>query len=321
MQVLSRSTWKKLADEHVATVGPWLHAFRERRKRRQPHPIQDFLFVYYRYSPTKLLRWHPGFGFVIEDAELDSSSTVSEPPSVAPANVNHRKSISFPEQTYSVVQSDPARGAGGQSIFCDPSKISPSERERMEWSRDMLAKTDQRPANFGCFGLHEWAMVYGGGEVRHQHTAPLRLTQLEIDRVVKQLPIACSHFDAFRFFADEAKPLNVLQPTVLDRADFEQPACIHANMDLYKWAFKAMPWLGSDLLMQCFCLARDAREIDMRASPYDLAAYGIDNPICIETESGRAVYQTHQRDLAERAKPLRRSLIDRLTQILNVCSA
>lgn len=318
MKILSSSNWKKLADDHVATVGPWLKAFRERRKRRQPHPIHDFLFVYYRYSPTKLQRWHPGIGFALEDAAVDDNAaveTLSEPTE----RRQHRSidSNCFAAETYSVIGSDSQLGPGRRSIFCDPAKISASQRERMQWSRDMLANTALRPGNFGCFGLHEWAMVYRGSEVRHKHTAPLRLTQVEIDRVVQDLPIACSHFDAFRFFADDAKPLNVLQPTVLNRADYEQPACIHANMDLYKWAFKAMPWLGSDLLLECFYLARDAREIDMRASPYDLTAYGIDDPICIENEAGRATYQMCQRELAERARPLRQSLIERLTQILN----
>ena len=80
-----------------------------------------------------------------------------------------------------------------------------------------------------------------------------------------------------------------------------------------------MPWVGSELLMKCFRLARDAREIDMRASPYDLAAFGIDDPICIETEAGRTAYQSHQRGLADRARPLRKLLIDRLTEILKAC--
>jgi hypothetical protein len=324
MQILSRSSWKKLADDHVATVGPWLKAFRERRKRRQPHPVHDFLFVYYRYSPTKLQRWHPGIGFGLEDAALDAApalaaDAVQKNANARPVANKRRDSTCFSLETYSATSPNPKHGASGQLIFCDPAKISPAQRERMEWARDMLTQTAQRPANFGCFGLHEWAMVYGGGEVRHRHTAPLRVPQVEIDRLVQDMPIVCSHFDAFRFFANEAKPLNILQPTVLNRANFEQPACIHANMDLYKWAFKAMPWLGSDLLLQCFDLARDAREIDMRASPYDLAAYGIDDPICIETEAGRMTYQNCQRELANRAKPLRQCLIDRLTEILNVC--
>ncbi len=308
MKTLSRPTWQKLATDHESAVGPWLKAFRERRKRRQMHPVQDFLFVYYRYSPTKLRQWHPGIGYSLEDATIDGN--------MRSRDCQSNYWTAFSDKAYSRTEANSYGRPDPNRIFCDPSKITGAQRERMEWSRDMLARTADRPSNYGCFGLHEWAMVYGGKDVRHDRTAPLRLTQQEIDRVVHELPIACSHFDAFRFFADDAKPLNILQPTVEDRADFEQPACIHANMDLYKWAFKAMPWLGSKLLLECFLLARDAREIDMRASPYDLTAYGVDNPICIETEQGRADYQTQQRELADRAKPLRRALIDRLGEIL-----
>lgn len=318
MQVLSRSNWEKLAHTHVATVGPWLKAFLDRRVRRQPHPVYDFLFVYYSYSPTKLQQWHPGIGFSLEDAALDDN-TALEIPQANRVSGNRQDRVRFSREAYSRFEHDREHGSGYHSIFCDPEKISVSQRERMEWSRDMLTRTANRPGNFGCFGLHEWAMVYGGREVRHQHMAPLRLKQSEIDRVVRGLPIACSHYDAFRFFADDARPLNVIQPNAADRADFEQPACIHANMDLYKWAFKAMPWVGTDLLMKCFYLARDAREIDMRASPYDLAAFGIDDPICIETEVGRTAYRDHQRELADRAKPLRQSLINRLAAILDEC--
>jgi hypothetical protein len=313
MQVLSDSTWRRLAAEHVATVGPWLKAFRERRKRRLPHPVHDFLFVYYRYSPKKLQQWHPGIGFALEvvskrGMEVDSVDAMLGP--------------EFSDETYSSLPTNNhnptiKERSGCSTIFCDTRKITRSQRERMQWSRDMLARTAARSGNFGCFGLHEWAMVFEGAHVRHKQTAPLRLPQVEIDQVVRQLPIACSHFDAFRFFAENARSLNVLQPTVDDRADFEQPACIHANMDLYKWAFKAMPWIGSDLLLDCFLLARDAREIDMRASPYDLAEYGIEDPIRIETDSGRNEYQLQQRELADRAKPLRQRLIDRLDSILS----
>ena len=39
----------------------------------------------------------------------------------------------------------------------------------------------------------------------------------------------------------------------------EQPGCIHANMDLYRWAYTSMPWIGSDLLWDCFALATELR--------------------------------------------------------------
>ena len=84
-------------------------------------------------------------------------------------------------------------------------------------------------------------------------------------------------------------------------------------MDLYKWAAKAMPWSGSDLLLDGFELAADLRDLDMRASPYDLTAWGRE-AIRIETASGRKEYETAQKLLAARAKPLRQRLIETLQQ-------
>jgi hypothetical protein len=79
-------------------------------------------------------------------------------------------------------------------------------------------------------------------------------------------------------------------------------------MDLYKWAFKLAPFTPGELMADCFELARDIREIDMRASPYDLRALGFE-PIPIETPAGRADYETHQRAFAARGEPLRAQLI------------
>jgi hypothetical protein len=72
-----------------------------------------------------------------------------------------------------------------------------------------------------------------------------------------------------------------------------------------------LPWCGSDLLRECFGLALDLREVDMRASPYDLRAWGY-APVCIETAPGRAEYEQLQRELTARAVPLRQRLVDAL---------
>jgi hypothetical protein len=79
-------------------------------------------------------------------------------------------------------------------------------------------------------------------------------------------------------------------------------------MDLYKWAYKLSPLVPSELVADCFALARDVRVLDMRASPYDLAALGYP-PVRVETAEGRAGYAAAQREFAERAAPLRRRLI------------
>jgi hypothetical protein len=87
-------------------------------------------------------------------------------------------------------------------------------------------------------------------------------------------------------------------------------------MDLYKWSFKLAPFAPSELVADCFALARDIREIDMRASPYDLRALGF-APIAIETPEGRADYEVHQRAFAARAEPLRTRLLALCERLLD----
>jgi hypothetical protein len=79
-------------------------------------------------------------------------------------------------------------------------------------------------------------------------------------------------------------------------------------MDLYKWTMKAQPWVSSELAADSFELARDARAVDMRASPYDFSAVGLE-PICIETPEGRSAYESEQRRLTKKAEPVRARLI------------
>ena len=60
--------------------------------------------------------------------------------------------------------------------------------------------------------------------------------------------------------------------------------------------------------------AAAARELDMRASPYDLRRFGFD-PIRIEEPSGRAEYVRCQGEIAARAAPLRLALLSRCERL------
>jgi hypothetical protein len=185
----------------------------------------------------------------------------------------------------------------------------------------LLRATAGRTASFGCFGLHEWAMVYRTEETRHPQ--PLRLGAAGTDEVVESHRIACSHFDAYRFFTRDAVPLNTLRPGRDDRADFEQPGCLHGTMDLYKHAFRLFGLIPSDLIADCFELAWDVRILDMRAAPYDLTGVTLDptgeqwTPVRIETAEGKQEYAAAQRAFAERAAPLRQRLIEECERLLS----
>ena len=104
----------------------------------------------------------------------------------------------------------------------------------------LLTATLGRPALTGCFGLHEWAMVYRETD-EHRHPLPLRLGAAGTDAVVETHKIRCTHFDAYRFFTPDAVELNTLRPTRGSMAAMEQPGCLHAGMDVYKWATKLGP--------------------------------------------------------------------------------
>jgi hypothetical protein len=179
----------------------------------------------------------------------------------------------------------------------------------------LLTATAARPAYYGCFGMHEWAMVYRQSPGDTRHPRPLRLGHEGTDTVVESNRIACSHFDAYRFFTSEARPLNLLSPTSHDRPAFEQPACLHAGMDLYKHAFRLSPLVPSELVADCFELARDIRVLDMRAAPYDLSDLGYE-PVPVETPEGKQEYAAAQREFAERGAPLRARLIGECARLL-----
>jgi hypothetical protein len=216
-------------------------------------------------------------------------------------------------------------GHGGQCEGDDaPTPVSDADveakRTLLQATHRLLTATAARPASFGCFGMHEWAMVHRSSEHGTRHPWPLRLGAEGTDAVVESHRIACSHFDAFRFFTPTARPLNTLSPGPGDRPEFEQPGCLHAGMDLYKHAFRLWPLVPSELVADCFELARDIRVLDMRAAPYDLHDLGLE-PLPVETAAGKQEYAAAQRGFAERGAPLRAELARRCGALLGAAVA
>ena len=283
MEVLEAADWQARAEAHAARVDAFIEPHLARRESHTKHPVHDFLFTYYSHRPAQLRRWHPGYGVGLVDAP------------------EHAQLKGYEVSTSSTTVSD---------------DYVASQRPLIESLHRLLTATAARPANIGCFGMHEWAMVYRLSEDQTRHADwPLRLGPDGTDRVVESHRIACSHFDAFRFFTDAARPLNALSPGRDDRPAYEQPGCLHAGMDLYKHAFRLSPMISSDLVADCFELARDIRVLDMRAAPYDLADLGFD-PVRVETPEGKAEYAGAQREFAERGAPLRQRLIDECARLM-----
>ncbi|MCG7255131.1 3-methyladenine DNA glycosylase, partial [Corynebacterium hadale] len=176
----------------------------------------------------------------------------------------------------------------------------------------VLGGVEKRPAHFDCFGLHEWAMVYRTDTPRH--TLPLRLGRAGTDAVVEAHQLKCTHFDAYRFFTQPARPLNLTVLTREGQTANDQAGCVHVAMDLYKWATKLGPLVPGELLLDTFALAREARRLDMEASPYDCRELGF-GVVPIETAEGKAEYVRRQRKLAEDAAPLRHRLVALLERV------
>lgn len=285
-RVLMPDEWRKAQAVHVARVEPHVGPHLARREEARRHPVEDFLFVYYSHSPGKLRRWHPG-GRVALVADEDGRTPI----------VDDR-------YTRRVTTDD------GPADILDLDAFLAARDRTVTFVRALLSATLARPAHLGCFGLHEWAMVYRlqPGQQRHEDL-PLRLSQAETDAVVDAADIRCTHFDAYRFFTPDAVERNTVRPTRERQVDFEQPACLHAGMDVYKWAHKLWPLVSSDLVLDAFELAKEIRALDMEASPYDVRplGYGV---VPIETPRGRAEYVRRQRDFATRSQDLRRRLLD-----------
>jgi hypothetical protein len=287
---LSADAWTDRAASHAERADALTAGHRARRARGERHAIEDFLYEYYNTRPALLRRWHPGVG------------TVLEPGPAGPAP--HLQG-----RWYGTV--------GGGGVALDAAAFLADRGSTVEFVRRLLRATASRPAFTGCFGLHEWAMVYRQEE--HRHALPLRLGRAGTDAVVDAHPIRCTHFDAYRFFTPEAAPLNRLRPTRATQVDTEQPGCLHASMDCHKWALKLGPAVPGELALDCFELARDVRLLDMQAAPYDLSSYG--RPaVAVETPAGKAEYVARQRALSARAAGLRDRLLDVCDRLLAVPS-
>lgn len=281
---LSRDEWESRRATHRVRVGP-LAEDRVARSGRK-HPVYDFLFEYYSFRPAHLLRWSPGVGVLLGGATL------------ADCDWPHF----FRECDGGVLLS--------QDAF-------PEKRlGYLRWAIDYLQMVGEREPQFGCFGLHEWAMVYRTTDVRHTRV-PLRIAT---DDVVESIPLRCTHYDAFRFFTPAAAPRNRVQLSREVTIDYDQPGCVHVTMDLYKFAYKLAPWLPAEVVAEAFELAAAARELDMRASPYDLSELGF-SPVRIETKDGREEYVTAQRELTRRAEPVRAKVLAAYRRVAGVVSS
>lgn len=287
MEELDHDTWSVLEREHHRRVDELTAGHLARRSRGEKHPVEDFLWVYYSYRPGQLRRWHPGPEILLRGDD----------------DPRGRQSWRF----YT---------AHRDGSLLDVAAFMAHRGDRLRQALRLLEATAARTPSYSCFGLHEWAMVYRlPASARRHEQLPLRLAPADVDEIVESRTLRCSHYDAYRFFTPDAVPRNALPLTAAGRVDQEQPGCLHATMDLYRWAFVLSPAVPSELVLRCLDLACQARTLDMAASPYDVRAFGIE-PIAVETTQGRARYVEEQQRIAHRGQELRAELAASLTRLL-----
>ncbi|MEN0013886.1 MAG: hypothetical protein AAGC46_11010, partial [Solirubrobacteraceae bacterium] len=196
---LAEHDWRPRAAAHEARIARLTEGHLARRDRKERHPVIDFLFDYYGHTPGKLRRWSPGAGIVLEGAADDPCAS----------------------WTYMHVD------AGSGAVSVDVDAFLAVRGRGLAFIRQILERTLERPIHTGCFGLHEWAMVYRQPEERRHPTWPLRLGAEGTNAVVEGATLACSHFDATRFFTAEALPRNTLSPSRDTMLELEQPGRLH----------------------------------------------------------------------------------------------
>lgn len=283
MLILSVEIWWALCQRHEARARARSAAHEQRRKKHERHAVEDFLWEYYPLRPGILARWNPG-----------ATVAIQRPPDGHPALPEYEARLEWRWH----------REEDGH-LFLDLEQFRDARARGIRFVHDLARAILSRTPKFSCFGWHEWCMVYGGDK---RHDIPLRLGQEGTDQAVEAATIACTHYDAFRFFTDEAVPHNTLYPTREKALELEQGGCLHANMDVLKWCLQLGPAIPGDLLLDAYDLARDIRWMDMAAAAYDLSNLGVE-PIRIETPQGRSQYAALQKNFAARAKPLRERLL------------
>jgi hypothetical protein len=296
-------------------------------KRRQQHvsvdgwtaldarnPTYNFLIEYYGLKGTKgprrLARWSPDpalllvndsktfhGGILLEGACEDDLGDILH----LRGAIMHEEGIVYcPRQFYSSKHNDDEAKAATAFL----------------WYESILQNTIQADPILHCYGLHEWAMQYwpegadAPPSAKYQHHLPLRASRETINETVERRGVNCTHVDALRFFAPAAASLNHhgYELQRIDQLRLEQPACVHANMDLLKIALKLQPFIDAELVQCVLELVLKARRLDVAASPYDASEFGVE-AVPVETPCGRSEYKKQQLELMKEAEPVRQALL------------
>jgi hypothetical protein len=219
--IVPLSEWFLKAEQHAMKIDSLLYppgvTLKHRMHSAKSHPIFNFLWRYYRFTASSLTRYSRGMGVILQDADESAHGSI--------ILSNSMTSFDNIGCSYDVNQIE------GLPPFAQFGK------KRLTRNRDILL---ERKPFFGCFGLHEWAMLFSGNKntakspvndalisdsitqnkselqsdtkQQEEEALSLRLPQSTIDSVVNATPLRCTHYDAWRFFRPEAKDMNVIAP-------------------------------------------------------------------------------------------------------------
>jgi len=126
MIFLPEEVWVAKVEQHASLVGAYTEAYLKRRSLGLKHPVLDFLFTYYSFSPTKLKQWIPSFN---ESLEITPQTLVK---------------YSWLDNFW--FQQKEAK------LFLDLSKIPKTTLKSAKFIADLCRNILLRPPRFGCFG-------------------------------------------------------------------------------------------------------------------------------------------------------------------------
>jgi hypothetical protein len=294
------------------------------------NPVFNFLIEYYGIKGTKgskrLARWSPGWHSHSATVYLEGAQEEDL------ASILHLRGASIEEADGGILYCPRQyfhehRAASTSDPESTRTKLIPTIAAYL-WYRAVLQQTLSAEPVLYCHGLHEWAMQYHPAgappppSAQYQMHLPLRVSQAAINAAVERVGTRCTHVDALRYFAPAAAPWNHHGASLerMDQLRLEQPACVHAHMDLLKMALKLQPFIDATLIQRVLQMALVARRLDIAASPYDATAYGVE-AVPVETEEGRLQYRQQQIQLMKEAEPIRRDLLQAYDDFLQYAFA
>jgi hypothetical protein len=349
--VIPEHEWRSAAQRHNEEIYQLLQPGLLPPSRHQPthawtaldsrHPVYNFLIEYYGLKGTKgprrLARWSPPLISMAKgEAESDASSNgsfIGGGVFLEGATMDDLGSLLHLRGATVVDSSSAGNGIlyNPGTFFGKGEALRRGESQRAAtsflWYRSILQNTAANDPVLHCYGLHEWAMQYWPAHnppppsSKYQAHLPLRVSQQVINEVVERKGVLrCTHVDALRFFAPAAGPLNHHGANLrrTDQLRLEQPACIHATMDLLKIVLKLQPFVDAALIVDVLRLALRARTIDIAASPYDVTTTYNIAAIPIETTAGRAAYQQEQLELMKDSCIVRGKLLQAYDAFLSL---